>query len=146
MNHSNNWYLECMSNSIRVISYEGSQIVFRGKCHKPFKQLRYLQIESTIPDLPMEINKLEHLSIYRGPLVPGMSFNEVRSSLLRSYLSFEPVLIKLYNENWQFFSLYCFGIRLCFFICINVPDCILIVYFYLNKTRQSECNLKCWCK
>ncbi|XP_059075501.1 disease resistance protein RPV1-like isoform X3 [Cryptomeria japonica] len=77
----NDEHLKWMSNSLRVLSYEGSQITFRGKCHKPLRQLRYLQIASDIPDLPMEFEKLEHLSIYRGPFLPGMSFNEFPPSL-----------------------------------------------------------------
>ncbi|XP_057829714.2 disease resistance protein TAO1-like [Cryptomeria japonica] len=77
----NDDHLKWMSDSLRVLSYEGSQITFRGKCYKPFRQLRYLQIASNIPDLPMEFEKLEHLSIYRGPLMPGMSFNEFPPSL-----------------------------------------------------------------
>ncbi|XP_059074595.1 disease resistance protein TAO1-like [Cryptomeria japonica] len=77
----NDEHLKWMSNSLRVLSYQGSQITFRGKCHKPLRQLRYLQIASDIPDLPMEFEKLEHLSIYRGPFMPGMSFNEFPPSL-----------------------------------------------------------------
>lgn len=36
----NRHHLNCMSNSLRVLLYGGSQITFREKCHKPFIQLR----------------------------------------------------------------------------------------------------------
>ncbi|GLJ48308.1 hypothetical protein SUGI_1019640 [Cryptomeria japonica] len=74
-------HLNCMANSLRILAYEGSQIAFMGKCHKSFKQLRYLQIASNISDLPMEFEKLEHLSIYKGPIMQNMSFNEFPPSL-----------------------------------------------------------------
>ncbi|XP_059075493.1 uncharacterized protein LOC131059178 [Cryptomeria japonica] len=72
-------HLNCMSNSVRVLSYEGSQIIFRGKCNKSFKQLRNLGIPSNVANLPMEFEKLGRPARYRGPFTQGMSLHEVRS-------------------------------------------------------------------
>ncbi|GLJ18965.1 hypothetical protein SUGI_0339160 [Cryptomeria japonica] len=78
----NEYHLNCMSNSLRILRYEeASQITFRGKCLKAFKQLRYLTLPSDIPDLPMEFEKLEHLFFYDGPLTQGMSLYELPPTL-----------------------------------------------------------------
>ncbi|GLJ24101.1 hypothetical protein SUGI_0459590 [Cryptomeria japonica] len=74
-------HLNCMSKSLRVLHNGGSQITFSGKCHKPFEQLRYLKIPSNVPDLPMEFEKLKHLSWYSGPLTQSMSLYEFPPSL-----------------------------------------------------------------
>ncbi|GLJ18975.1 hypothetical protein SUGI_0339280 [Cryptomeria japonica] len=75
-------HLNCMSNSVRVLSYEGSQIIFRGKCNKSFKQLRNLGIPSNVANLPMEFEKLGRPARYRGPFTQGMSLHELPPSLL----------------------------------------------------------------
>ncbi|XP_059075491.1 disease resistance protein TAO1 [Cryptomeria japonica] len=78
----NEYHLNCMSNSLRILFYtKASQITLTGKCHKPFKQLRYLTLPSDIPDLPMEFEKLEHLFFYDGPLTQGMSLYELPPTL-----------------------------------------------------------------
>ncbi|XP_059066914.1 disease resistance protein TAO1 isoform X2 [Cryptomeria japonica] len=79
-------HLNCMSNSLKVLCYSGSQITFKEKCHKPFQQLRCLIIYGDVPDLPMEFEKLEHLTYYRGPLTQGMSLYEFPPSLRNAYI------------------------------------------------------------
>ncbi|XP_057861897.2 disease resistance protein TAO1 [Cryptomeria japonica] len=79
-------HLNCMSNSLRVLYYNQSQIIFRDKCHKPFEQLRCLRIRGDVPDLPFEFEKLEHLAYYDGPLTQGMSLYEFPPSLRISHI------------------------------------------------------------
>ncbi|GLJ18986.1 hypothetical protein SUGI_0339440 [Cryptomeria japonica] len=75
-------HLKCMSISLRVLHYaEASQITFKGKCDKPFKQLRCLSLPRDISDLPMEFEKLEHLLSYDGPLTQEMSLYKLPPSL-----------------------------------------------------------------
>ncbi|XP_059073891.1 disease resistance-like protein CSA1 [Cryptomeria japonica] len=77
-----------MSNSLRVLYYEDrSQIAFRGKCHKSFKELGCLQIPYDISELPMEFEKLEHLVYYRGPFTQAMSLYELPPSLRFMYIT-----------------------------------------------------------
>ncbi|XP_059074285.1 disease resistance protein RUN1 [Cryptomeria japonica] len=79
---NNDDHLNCMGNSLRVLSYEnGSQITFRGKCHKSFEELRCLQIPYDVSELPMEFEKLEHLGYYDGPFTQAMSLYELPPSL-----------------------------------------------------------------
>ncbi|XP_059067287.1 disease resistance protein TAO1 [Cryptomeria japonica] len=79
-------HLNCMSNSLRVLYCRGSQITFREQCHKPFEQLRCLRINDDALDLPMEFEKLEHLTYYKGPFMQGMSFYEFPRSLRYMYI------------------------------------------------------------
>ncbi|XP_059075797.1 disease resistance protein TAO1 isoform X2 [Cryptomeria japonica] len=79
-------HLNRMSNSLRVLAYQGSQIAFREKCNMPFQQLRYLQISSNIPDLPVKFEKLEHLIFYDGPFPRDMSLYEFPPSLRIMYI------------------------------------------------------------
>ena len=52
--------LEVMSASLRVFSIENVTIV-KGKCTKPFKELRFLQ-ENSVPNIPFDISKLKNLT------------------------------------------------------------------------------------
>ncbi|XP_057840115.1 disease resistance protein TAO1-like [Cryptomeria japonica] len=79
-------HLNCMSDSLKLLAFKGSQIIFRQKCHKPFKQLRYLGIPSDVTDLPMEFAKLGRLTKYRGPLTQGMSMYELPPSLCSMHI------------------------------------------------------------
>ncbi|GLJ45277.1 hypothetical protein SUGI_0952970 [Cryptomeria japonica] len=74
-------HLNYMSNSLRMLFYQGLEITFKEKCHKPFEQLKYLVIPHYVPDLPMEFEKLEHLFWYSGPLTEGMNLYEFPASL-----------------------------------------------------------------
>ncbi|GLJ45256.1 hypothetical protein SUGI_0952550 [Cryptomeria japonica] len=85
-------HLNRMSNSLRVLYYDRSQIIFRDKCHNPFQQVRCLAINGDVPDLPMEFEKLERLTYYDGPLTQGMSLYEFPRSLRIAH-------IEDYSEN-----------------------------------------------
>ncbi|XP_057850433.2 disease resistance protein TAO1 isoform X2 [Cryptomeria japonica] len=80
-------HLNCMSSSLKVLCYSGSQITFKEKCHKPFEQLRCLRIRGDVPDLPMEFEKLEHLAYYNGPLTQGMRLYDFPPSLRFAYIN-----------------------------------------------------------
>ncbi|GLJ46284.1 hypothetical protein SUGI_0975490 [Cryptomeria japonica] len=67
-------------------------MTFREKCHRPFEQLRCLNIPSGVPYLPIEFEKLEHLAYYEGPLTQGMSLYEFPPSL-------RIMIISDYSEN-----------------------------------------------
>ncbi|XP_057854661.2 uncharacterized protein LOC131064530 [Cryptomeria japonica] len=78
----NEYHLNSMSNSLRILYYGNvSQLTFKGKCHKTFKQLRHLELPKDISDLPMEFEKLDHLFFYDSPLTQGMSLYELPPNL-----------------------------------------------------------------
>ncbi|GLJ19303.1 hypothetical protein SUGI_0347520 [Cryptomeria japonica] len=82
-------HLKCMSDSLRVLLYSGSSAIqFRGKCHKPFKELRCLWIACKISDLPTEFVKLERLAFYLGPFTQAMSLYELPPCLRVMHITF----------------------------------------------------------
>ncbi|KAH9307783.1 hypothetical protein KI387_035694 [Taxus chinensis] len=73
--------LNSMKDSLRVLSL-GNQIRVSEQSQKMFEELRFLRIGGNIPCLPMNLQKLDRLAVFHGPIFKeGFSLHQLPKTL-----------------------------------------------------------------
>ncbi|XP_057859553.2 TMV resistance protein N isoform X2 [Cryptomeria japonica] len=70
--------LNSMKDSLRVLAL-GNQIRVNRQSQQNFKELRFLRIGGNIPCLPVNLQKLDRLAVFHGPIfVEGFSLHQIQ--------------------------------------------------------------------